>query len=126
MRVRNLNVGLEAITLWRIADETHLPDESSLKPQFLPLQQHLDEILHRPSLDERLPTLLQPDFLDPDLLEPRVLSETRDETRDLFVVAARRRSGRLRRIFELAAEHLDEHRELDDEIRRSLAVLLRG
>ena len=126
MRVRNLNVGVEAITRWQAEDEVHLPDAAGLKPQFLPLYQHLDAILRRPSLDERLPDLLQPEFLDPDLLEPRTLTETRNATRDLFVSAGRRQTGRMRRLFELVAGQLDEDTALDDEIRRSLALLMRG
>ena len=43
----------------------------------------LDDILRRPSLDERLPRLLQPEMLDPDLLDPATLSDTRITARRL-------------------------------------------
>ncbi len=126
MRVRNLNVGVESITLWQAEDEVHLPNDGALRPQFLPLYQKLDEILKRPSLDERLPHLLQPEFLDPDLLEPRMLSDTRESARGVFAQAAKRQTGRARRLFEMVAAQLDDDSDIDDDIRRSLAQLMRG
>lgn len=126
MRVRNLNVGVEAVTRWQAQDEVHLPQDVGLRPQFLPLEQHLDAILNRPSLDERLPGLLRPEFLDPDLLDPRTLTETRHATRDLFRRAAARHAGRARTLFELAARQLDEDVAMDVEIREALSVLMRG
>lgn len=126
MRIRNLNVGVEAITRWQPHDEVHLPDDVGLRPQFLPLYQHLDAILNRPSLDERLPNLLQPEFLDPELLDPRTLTETREATRDLFRGEAGRQTGRMRALFELAASQLEEDAGMDVEIRKALSVLMRG
>jgi hypothetical protein len=126
MRVRNLNIGVESITLWQRDDEVHLPNDGALKPQFLPLYQHLDEILKRPSLDERLPNLLQPEFLDPDLLEPRTLTDTRESTRETFARLAKRQTGRARRLFEMVSAQLDEDGDMDEDIRRSLAQLMRG
>jgi hypothetical protein len=126
MRVRNFNIGVEQISHWQAQDEVHLPNDGALRPQFLPLYQHLDEILHRPSLDERLPSLLQPEYLDPDLLEPRTLTDTRHSARDLFARTAKRQTGRNRRLFEMVASQLDEDQVMDEEIRRSLAQLMRG
>lgn len=75
MRVENLGVGVESVSLWQVEDEVHLPKEGGLAPTFLPQYRPLDDILRRPSLDERLPRLLQPEMLDPDLLT-RTLSDT--------------------------------------------------
>ena len=66
MKIRNLDIGVESITRWQIDDEIHLPKDRGLAPTFLPLYRPLDEILRRPSLDERLPALMQPESLDPD------------------------------------------------------------
>ena len=126
MKVRNLDVGVESISRWQVRDEVHLPDKGPLKPNFLPRHRPLDDILRRPSLDERLPKLLEPATLDPDLLSPAVLTQVRMETRALFRAQALRESGRKRDILEAAAECLEEDVEMDDEVRRSLAALLRG
>jgi hypothetical protein len=126
MRVRNLNIGVESISRWQVEDEVHLPKETGLRPAFLPLYRPLDEILRRPSLDERLPTLLQPELLDPDLLEPAMLTDVRRETREILSAKARRETGRRKHLFEMAASCLDDDINLDNEVRRSLAALLRG
>jgi hypothetical protein len=64
--------------------------------------------------------------LDPDLLDPRTLTETREATRDFFAASARRQTGRLRRLFELAAAQMEEDVAMDGEIRKSLSMLMRG
>jgi hypothetical protein len=126
MRVRSLNIGVESISHWEVADEVHLPSPSAPRPAFLPLHRPLDEILRRPSLDERLPKLLQPEFVDPDMLEPAVLTEVREEARELMALRARRETGRRRHVLEQAAACLSDDINLDDEVRHSLAALLRG
>jgi hypothetical protein len=126
MRIKNLGVGVESVTVWQTDDEVHLPKNGQLAPTFLPQYRPLDEILRRPSLDERLPALLQPATLDPDLLDPSTLSEARQSARDGFARQAAGASGRRRALFEMAASYLDESVVMDDEVRRSLAVLLRG
>jgi hypothetical protein len=126
MRIRTLDVGVESITRWQAHDEVHLPRDTGPRPAFLPLYRPLDEILRRPSLDERLPRLLQPEFVDPDLLEPATLTDVRAETRELLAARARRESGRRRHLLETAASCLDDDMNLDHEVRRSLAALLRG
>jgi hypothetical protein len=126
MRIRSLDVGVESISRFQIEDDVHLPEEKGLRPAFLPANRPLDEVLTRPSLDERLPRLLRPEFLDTDLLEPSVLSQIRLETRYLMAERAKRKSGRERQLLEVAASYLDDSVNLDDEVRRSLAALLRG
>jgi hypothetical protein len=126
MRVRSLDIGVESISRWHLDDEVHLPKDAGLRPAFLPLYRPLDEILRRPSLDERLPRLLQPDVLDPDLLEPATLTDVRHRTRDFIAARARRETGRRRHALEMAASCLDDEINLDVEVRQSLAVLLRG
>lgn len=126
MKVRNLDVGVESVSRWQVRDEVHLPEKGPLKPTFLPRHRPLDEILRRPSLDERLPRLLEPATLDPDLLSPAVMTQVRMETQALFLAQARRETGRKRDILEAAADLLDEDVVLDDEVRRALGALLRG
>ncbi|KPL52107.1 MULTISPECIES: hypothetical protein [Hyphomicrobiales] len=126
MRIRYLDRGVESISVWQEQDEVHLPKEGGLAPAFLPQYRALDEITRRPSLDERLPRLLQPDFLDPDLLDPATLTDTRIAVRDQFIAEAARSSGRRKAVLELAASHLEDSVAMDEEVRRSLAVLLRG
>ncbi|MEJ1160513.1 hypothetical protein [Prosthecomicrobium sp. N25] len=126
MRIRSLDRGVEEITRWQVQDEVHLPRESGLPPAFLPQFRPLDEVLRRPSLDERLPLLLQPETLDPDLLEPSVLADARLSARTIFREAAEATAGRRRDVLDRAAQHLEAAAELDEEVRRALAVLLRG
>jgi hypothetical protein len=126
MRIKSLDIGLESVSRLHVEDEVHLPDQPGLRPVFLPAPQLLDEILRRPSLDERLPQLLQPDTLDPNLLEPAVLSGVRIETRNRLTACARRAEGHNRRLLEKAASLLGTEVNMDEEVRRSLAALLRG
>jgi hypothetical protein len=126
MRIRSLDVGLEAISRFHVEDDVHLPVDKGLRPAFLPVARPLDDVLRRPSLDERLPRLLQPDYLDSDLLEPATLTGVRLEARHVLAECARRESGKRRQALELATSYLDDAAHLDDEVRRSLAALLRG
>jgi Type III secretion system YscX (type_III_YscX) len=126
MRIRNLDVGVEVISRLPEGYEVHLPEEKGLRPAFLPASRPLDEVLTRPSLDERLPRLLRPEFLETDLLEPAVLSDVRLQTRQFLNERAKGKSGSERQILEMAASHLEDTVNLDDEVRRSLAALLRG
>lgn len=136
MRVRSLDVGVERITLWESSDEFHLPAEGKAAPAFLPELRPLDEVLHRPSLDERLPDLLRPADLDPDLLEPTALADTRRELSRLFgkASAAARGRGEARtdetlaraEVLGRAAWLLQTDDGLDAEVREALAALLRG
>ncbi len=126
MRIKSLDIGLERISRFQVADDVHLPQEKGLRPTFLPTSRPLDEVLTRPSLDERLPRLLRPEFLETDLLEPAVLSDIRLQTRRLFAEKAKQKKGAERQILERAASCLDEVVNLDHEVRQSLAALLRG
>jgi hypothetical protein len=126
MRIRSMDIGLESVSRFLVEDDVHLPEEKGLRPVFLPLARPLDDVLRRPSLDERLPRLLQPEFLDPDLLEPATLTHVRLEARRFMAKRARQESGSRRQLLELAASHLDNEASLDDEVRRSLSALLRG
>lgn len=126
MRIKNLNVGVEAVTFWQAEDEVHLPAEGRVTPAFLPQYRPLDEILRRPSLDERLPSLLQPAVLDTDLLDPSTLAAARLTARAILGEAATQADGARRSLFAKAAVQLDGAVSMDEEVRRSLAVLLRG
>jgi hypothetical protein len=126
MRIRSLDVGVEAISRFLVEDDVHLPEDKGLRPAFLPVARPLDDVLKRPSLDERLPQLLQPDYLDSDLLEPATLTSARLATCQVLAECARRESGSRRKALELATAYLDDTAHLDDEVRRSLAALLRG
>jgi hypothetical protein len=126
VRIKDLNIGVESITRWRVDDEVHLPKEGTVAPAFLPVYRPLDTILRRPSLDERLPDLLAPATVDPDLLEPAKLTEARIDARSLLTDHARRSAGPKRTLFQRAADLLDDDVSLDDEVRAALAMLLRG
>ena len=76
MKIRGFDIGVESISRWRAVDETHLPTEGELAPQFVPESSPLDEILRPPSLDERIPMMTAPDRFDSALLQPRVMAET--------------------------------------------------
>ena len=127
MRIKNLDVGVEQVTHWQAADEVHLPAEDKVAPAFLPQERALDAILQRPSLDERLPNLLEPSGLDPSLLEPAALARTRDELGSLFRrAAASAHDHEDSAVFSAAAEVIAADQRLDDEVRTALAMLLRG
>jgi len=126
MRIHSLDVGIDAISRFHVEDDVHLPEDKGLRPAFLPVARPLDDVLKRPSLDERLPDLLQPDYLESDLLEPATLTEVRLATRQLLAECAKRESGERRQALDLATAFLDDAAHLDDEVRRSLAALLRG
>jgi len=125
-RIRNLDVGLERITQWDVGDEFHLPAEGKAAPAFLPQYRPLDEVLRRPSLDERLPDLLQPADLDPGLLDPAALTATRQDLVTLFSRSARDARGTAAETLERAARLLEADVGLDAEVRTALAALLRG
>jgi hypothetical protein len=125
-RIRNLDVGLERITQWEIGDEFHLPLEGKAAPAFLPQSRPLDEVLRRPSLDERLPDLLQPVDLDPGLLDPAALSATRQDLIAFFSRSARDARGKSADTLDRAARLLEADDGLDAEVRAALAALLRG
>ncbi|MEM8797312.1 MAG: hypothetical protein AAGE61_17260 [Pseudomonadota bacterium] len=126
MRIQRLDVGVESISRWKVRDEQHLPKEGKPAPSFLPRDRDLDDILRRPSLDERLPRLLQPENVDPELLEPSVLSDTRRSVEALFKEASEVVTGKSQAKLEAAANLLAEEIAFDDEIRTALAALLRG
>lgn len=125
-RIRNLDVGLERITQWEIGDEFHLPVEGKAAPAFLPQYRPLDEVLRRPSLDERLPDLLQPAELDPGLLDPAALTTTRQDLMTLFNRSARDARGKAAETLDKAARLMEADDGLDAEVRAALAALLRG
>ena len=126
MRVKNLDVGVEQISRWQIADETHLPVDAKIAPKFMPGEQALERILNRPSLDERLPRLLQPEFIDPDLLEPSVLAEQREAVLERFTDASKTAKGAAKTALNEAVKVLSDELEFDGEIREALATLMRG
>lgn len=125
-RVRNMDVGVERVARWRIDDEQHLPQDRTPPPRFIPDPGHLDDILRRPSLDERLPNLLKPDRLDETLLHPPVLSATRESVASRFRALERAATGADRAAFREAAEVLEVDVALDGEVRAALAALLRA
>lgn len=126
MRIRNLDVGVERITRWTASDDLHLPQEGGRIPAFLPQQPALDEILSRPSLDERLPEILLPTNLDPGLLDPSVMTETRSELQQIFAQRAAAQDGETADLYRSAAGLLGADAFLDRETRAALAMLLRG
>ena len=126
MRVKTFDIGVESISRWQPRDEVHLPTESPRVPVFLPEPRPLDAVLRRPTLDERLPDLLQPQGVDADLLEPSTLTAVRGTLHTLFAERAEAASGVAREVFAHAAAILQADAAMDDEVRAALAMLLRG
>lgn len=126
MKIKAFDIGVESYTRISSVEDAHLPREGALGPTFIPKPSHLDAVLRRPSLDERLPDLLQPGSLDAGLLEPAALTQARLSARALFSDAARRATGHRRRVLDQAALFLDEDAGLDDEVRMALAALLKA
>lgn len=126
MRVRKLDVGLEGISRWQIDDEQHLPREGGLTQKFLPRLAELDRILKRPSLDERLPNMLEPEFVDADLLDPSVLTDARLGALAVFEDARAQSTGSERAALDQVTQILTEEVALDRDIRTALAALFKG
>ena len=125
-RARPLDIGLETIARWRIDDEQHLPRDKAAAPAFLPDARPLDDILRRPSLDERLPNLLRPDTVDPDLMHPATMTAVREGLADRFRALEATARGADRAAFDAAAAVMEGDVEMDRDVRSSLAMLLRG
>ncbi|MCP8939512.1 hypothetical protein NK718_13380 [Alsobacter sp. SYSU M60028] len=121
---RPLDVGIDRISRRTPAQEVHLPAQAPAAPAFLPQARPLDEVLRRPTLDERLCDLLEPASLDAALLEPAVLSRTRSEAAAEFSALAS--SSADPGLLERAVGVLNADVALDEEIRTALAALLRG
>jgi len=126
MRVASITIGLDEVSNWKIEDQVKLPEGKKLSPVFLPQARPLDEILHRPTLDERLPNLLQPDLSETDFLQPNELSELRKEVQRLFASAAAREQGERRKVLKDGAALLMSDVLLDEDLRASLGALLQG
>ncbi|WP_341367305.1 hypothetical protein [Yoonia sp. BS5-3] len=126
MRVQKLDVGLAEISRWQVEDEQHLPRDGALTRKFLPQIQALDQILRRPSLDERLPDMLEPEIVDQDLLDPSVMTEARLGALAVFDQAGNQASGQARQALQQVAAILSEEVALDRDIRTALAALFRG
>lgn len=124
--IKELNIGVESISRWRIDDDTHLPEGSQRAPTYIPLNRPLHDVLHRPTLNERLPDLLQPATIDPELTEPSILMEARVDTRTLIALNASQASGIQKATLERALALIDHNELLDEEVRASLATLYRG
>lgn len=124
--IKELNIGVESISRWRIDDDTHLPEGGRRAPAYLPVNRPMHDVLHRPTLNERLPDLLQPATIDPDLTEPSVLMEARIDTRTLIALYASQATGLQKATLERALALIDHNELLDEEVRASLATLYRG
>jgi hypothetical protein len=125
MRTRGLDFGIESISYWRVGDEFHLPAQGKAAQAFQLRHSELDDILRRPSLDERLTDVLLPENLDHDILEPTVLSATRQETRQL-VERAEPLSAAHREALDVLVEILGEDAQFEQLVRSAIASLLKG
>ncbi len=126
MRVQKLDVGLADISRWQIEDEQHLPRDGALTQKFLPQVQALDQILRRPSLDERLPNMLEPEIVDSDLLDPSVLTDARLGALAVFQDASQQAEDDAKAALDQVATILSQEVALDNDIRTALAALFRG
>ncbi|MGI6246723.1 MAG: hypothetical protein ACOYJQ_13265 [Pseudochelatococcus sp.] len=125
-RVEDLDIGIESISRWRVRDEFHLPQEPVGAPAWKPAYRPLHDVLHRPTLDERLPDLLQPATVAPELMAPAGLADTRLDVRTLLAAHIALSDGPRRAVLEQALDLIDGNLLLDAEVRASLAALYRG
>ncbi len=107
-------------------EHVRLPEGKTLSPVFLPQARQLDEVLNRPSLDERLPSLLEPELSDTEFLKPNVLSELRKNVQHLLLSSSVKVQGREREILKKGADILKNDVLLDEELQAALAALLKG
>lgn len=126
MRVASITIGVDEVSNWKIEDHVQLPEGKKLAPVFLPEVRPLNEILYRPTLDERLPSLLQPNLSQTDILLPSELSELRKEIQCMFAAAAAREQGEKRRVLKDVASLLMGDVILDEDLQSALAMLLQG
>ncbi|EEA96420.1 Type III secretion system YscX (type_III_YscX) [Pseudovibrio denitrificans] len=126
MRVASITIGVNEVSNWKVEDQVQLPEGKKLAPVFLPEVRPLHEVLHRPTLDERLPALLLPDLSETDILLPTELSEMRKELQRLFAAAALREQGERKRILKSVADLLMGDVLLDEDLQAALAMLLQG
>ena len=126
MKLRPLNIGLEGVSQWRRADETHLPTEGQLAPEFSTETTRLEAILRPPRLDERLPMMATPDQIDPTLLEPAVFSATKIELGTYLRECRMTTNEQDAPLVEAAILALSTDSELDNQVRHALVALFRG
>lgn len=126
MRVQDLNVGVDTVSRLRHGEDVKLPSDGKLRPIFMPVAPELDEVLRRPSLNERLPALLQPASVDAELLDPSALSRVREEVRNIISMRMSFEEGERKKTLEDAKRYLSDAMSLDDEVRRALAALMKG
>jgi hypothetical protein len=132
-RIGRFDHGLAGVSRWQVTDETHLPESKKLAPAYAPVEPRLAEILRRPSLDERLPDLLCPEWVAPELMEPSTMSATRREVARRFRQGAEQLEAQLgapgagmASALGEAAAVLEADVVLDEDIRAALAALLKG
>ena len=126
MRVASITIGVNEVSDWKVEDQVRLPESKKLAPVFLPEVRPLHDVLHRPTLDERLPSLLLPDLSETDILLPAELSELRRELQRLFAATALREQGERRRVLKDVADLLMGDVLLDEDLQVALAMLLQG
>ncbi len=126
MRSQQMDIGIARISRWQIDDEQHLPRDGVLTQRFLPEAQSLNQILMRPSLDERLTSWLEPKSVDGELLDPSVLSESCLGALEVFHSASRIAEGDTKIALQRVVELLTNEVNLNHEIRTALAALLQG
>lgn len=120
------DIGLVGISRHRIGDEHHLPVEGKSAPKFQPRHGEFEDVLRRPTLDERLTGHLQPRNIDPDLLEPRTLSQARRGALEIFESAAEGVPGPVGAALTATAVLLAGEVEAEIDIHSALTALLKG
>ncbi|KZM47361.1 hypothetical protein [Labrenzia sp. OB1] len=120
------DIGLVGISRQRIGDEDHLPIEGKSAPKFQPRHGELEDVLRRPTLDERLTNHLQPRQIDPYLLNPQTLSQTRRDVLEIFESAAEGVYGPAGAALAAAAVLVFGEVEAEIDIHSGLAALFKG
>lgn len=126
MRIASITIGLDEISTWKMEEQVRLPEGNKLSPVFLPEARPLTEILHRPTLNERLPDLLQPELQHSEILLPNELSELRKEVQRILSAAAFQEQGANKDVLKQSAAILMSDVVLDEDLRDAMAALLQG
>lgn len=123
----DLERGLVGVSWQKVGAHEPLPT-GRVDPQFLPQRPLLDQILHRPTFEERMFLTLGLHTIDPELLRVVIFRQTRLELLHFF---SRKRdkekdNERRRTIFAKAAELLDQDESFDEDVTGKMAALVQA
>ncbi len=127
MKITPLDKGLEDIS-WEIGEVANeLPDVSFLTPSELPPEHKLDSVILSPSVDEKILSSLKPPLKDRSITNPvRFNQLTISTANKLKKLADKMKAGSDRIVAKIAADVLDEQRELMEILNAYRKLLVQG